>query len=224
MTKTLSAVLILIAGFIGGIFLMPQPTAPRLVPTVDAPMANQGSCAAEMELLREETASLRRELQELGLRIDLMGSGSLRREPLDGFVSQNDFNALAEKLGERATFGSSDEGLKVKVEETLQEIRRKENDERGTRKIQERIAWASEWLGLDAAQQALYEEMIHEEQRDGRELGELWKSGSLTAEEGGQMKAENGRRHLDNVASMLSPQQLETFNNAFGKQRRASGD
>jgi hypothetical protein len=36
------------------------------------------------------------------------------------------------------------------------------------------------------------------------------------------MKGENRRRHLDNVASMLNPEQLETFNNAFGEQRRGS--
>ena len=203
---------------IGVVFLiMPQPTAPPL-----APIANQESYAAEIELLREETASLRRELQELNLRVGSMGAGSLKREPLDGFVSQNDFDALAKKLGEQTTLGSVDKELEVKVEETLQDIRRKENDERVARRTKERIAKASEWLGFDAAQEALYEEMISEEQRDESELSELWKSGNLTAEEGGQMKGENRRRHLDNVASMLNPEQLETFNNAFGEQRRGS--
>jgi len=187
-----------------------------------APIANQESYAAEIELLREETASLRRELQELNLRVGSMGGGALKREPLDGFVSQNDFDALAKRIGEQGTPGSVEKELEVKVEETLQEIRRKENDEKAARRTQERIAKASEWLEFDAAQQALYEEMIYEEQRDERELSELWKSGSLTAEEGGQMKGENRRRHLDNVASMLNPEQLETFNNAFGEQRRGS--
>jgi len=187
-----------------------------------APIANQESYAAEIELLHEETASLRRELQELNLRVGSMGGGALKREPLDGFVSQNDFDALAKRIGEQGTPGSVEKELEVKVEETLQEIRRKENDEKAARRTQERIAKASEWLEFDAAQQALYEEMIYEEQRDERELSELWKSGSLTAEEGGQMKGENRRRHLDNVASMLNPEQLETFNNAFGEQRRGS--
>jgi len=205
---------------IGVVFLiMPQPTAPPL-----APSANQESYAAEIELLREETASLRRELQELNLRVGSMGGGSLKREPLDGFVSQNDFDALAKRLGEQTTLGSVDKELEVKVAETLQEIRRKENDERAARRTQSRIAKASEWLGFDVAQQDLYEEMIYEEQRDERELSELWQSGSLTAEEGGQMKGENRRRHLDNVASMLNPQQLETFNNAFGEERRVPED
>jgi hypothetical protein len=217
---TLIGTLIGLALF-GGIFLiMPQPVAPLL-----AAIANQeSSYAAEIELLREETASLRRELQELNLRMGSVGSGSLKREPLDGFVSQNDFDALAKKLGEQTTLGSSDKELEVKVEETLQEIRRKENDERTARRTQERIAKASEWLGFDVAQQDLYEEMIYEEQRDERELSELWQSGSLTAEEGGRMKGEHRRRHLDNVASMLNPQQLETFNNAFGEQRRVPED
>ena len=154
--------------------------------------------------------------------MDSMGSGSLKREPLDGFVSQNDFDALAKRLGDQTTLGSVDKELEVKVAETLQEIRRKENDERVAWRKQERIAKASEWLGFDTAQQDLYEEMISEEQRDERELSELWKSGSLTTEEGGQMKGENRRRHLDNVASMLNPQQLETFNSVFGEQRRGS--
>ena len=189
-----------------------------------APIVNQESSAAEIELLREETASLRRELQELNLRVGSLASGSIKREPIDGFVSQNDFDALAKRIGEQATPGSVDKELEVKVEETLQEIRRKENDERAAVKTQERIARASEWLDLDASQQALYEEMLSEEQRAGRELSELWQSGSLTAEEGGQMKGENRRRHLDNVASMLNPEQLETFNNAFGEQRRVPED
>ena len=194
-----------------------NPTVPPL-----APIANHESSAAEIELLREETASLRRELQELNLRVGSLASGSIKREPIDGFVSQNDFDALAKRIGEQATLGSADDELEVKVEETLQEIRRKENDERAAWRKQERIAKASEWLDFDAAQQTLYEEMISEEQRDERELSELWKSGSLTAEEGGQMKGENRRRHLDNVASMLNPQQLETFNSVFGEQRRGS--
>jgi hypothetical protein len=203
---------------IGMTFLiMYQPTAPPL-----AASANQESYAEEIELLREETASLRRELQELNLRMDSMGSGSLKREPLDGFVSQYDFDALAKRLGDQTALGSVDKELEVKVEETLQEIRRKENDERVAWRKQERIAKASEWLGFDTAQQDLYEEIIYEEQRDEREMSELWKSGSLTAEEGGQMKGENRRRHLDNVASMLNPQQLETFNSVFGEQRRGS--
>lgn len=203
---------------IGGTFLiMFQPTAPPL-----APIANYESSAAEIELLREETASLRRELQELNLRVGSLANGSIKREPIDGFVSQNDFDALAKRIGEQATPGSVDKELEVKVEETLQEIRRKENDEKAAVRTQERIAKASEWLDLDASQQALYEEMLSEEQRAGRELSELWQSGSLTAEEGGQMKGENRRRHLDNVASMLNPEQLETFNNAFGEQRRGS--
>jgi len=215
--STFQTTLIALA-LIGGAFLiMFQPTAPPL-----AASANQESYAAEIELLREETASLRRELQEMNLRVGSMGGGSLKREPLDGFVSQNDFDALAEKLGAQTTLGSTDKELEVKVEETLQEIRRKENDERTAKRTQERIAKATEWLNFDAAQQALYEEMISEEQRDGRELSELWESGSLTAEEGGRMKGENRRRHLDNVASMLNPQQLEIFNNAFGEQRRGS--
>ena len=197
---------------------MPQPAAPLL-----AAIAHQEeSYAAEIELLREETASLRRELQEMSLRIGSMGSVPIKREPLNGFVSQNDFDALAKKLGEQTALGSVDKELEVKVEETLQEIRRKENDERVAWRKQERIAKASEWLGFDTAQQDLYEEMISEEQRDERELSELWKSGSLTTEEGGQMKGENRRRHLDNVASMLNPQQLETFNSVFGEQRRGS--
>ena len=203
---------------IGGTFLiMFQPTAPPL-----APIANYESSAAEIELLREETASLRRELQELNLRVGSLASGSIKREPIDGFVSQNDFDALAKRIGEQGTPGSVDKELEVKVEETLQEIRRKENDEKAAVRTQERIAKASEWLDLDASQQALYEEMLSEEQRAGEELSELWKSGSITAEEGGQMKGENRRRHLDNVASMLNPEQLETFNNAFGEQRRGS--
>ena len=128
------------------------------------------------------------------------------------------------KLYDQLCFSYSDKNWvpEVKVEETLQEIRRKENDEKAAVRTQERIAKASEWLDLDASQQALYEEMLSEEQRAGRELSELWKSGSITAEEGGQMKGENRRRHLDNVASMLNPEQLETFNNAFGEQRRGS--
>ncbi|MDG2310287.1 MAG: hypothetical protein P8L98_06890, partial [Planctomycetota bacterium] len=110
---------------IGGTFLiMFQPTAPPL-----APIANHESSAAEIELLREETASLRRELQELNLRVGSLASGSIKREPIDGFVSQNDFDALAKRIGEQATPGSVDKELEVKVEETLQEIRRKENDE-----------------------------------------------------------------------------------------------
>ena len=206
---------------IGGIFLiMPQPTAPPL-----APIASQESYAAEIELLREETASLRRELQELNLRVGSMGSGSLKREPLDGFVSQNDFDALAKKLGEQTTFASVDKELEVKVEETLQEIRRKENDEKIAWRKQERITKVSGWLGLDTAQQALYEEMISEEQDDKRALSELVRSGSsLTLEEGERIVGENRRRHLDNVASMLNPEQLEIFNNAFGEQRRGSKD
>lgn len=187
-----------------------------------APIANHESSAAEIELLREETASLRRELQELNLRVGSLASGSIKREPIDGFVSQNDFDALAKRIGEQTAPSSVDKELEVKVEETLQEIRRKENDEKAAVRTQERIAKASEWLDLDASQQALYEEMLSEEQRAGRELSELWKSGSITAEEGGQMKGENRRRHLDNVASMLNPEQLETFNNAFGEQRRGS--
>ena len=203
---------------IGGTFLiMFQPTAPPL-----APIANYESSAAEIELLREETASLRRELQELNLRVGSLANGSIKREPIDGFVSQNDFDALAKRIGEQTAPSSVDKELEVKVEETLQEIRRKENDEKAAVRTQERIAKASEWLDLDASQQALYEEMLSEEQRAGRELSELWKSGSITAEEGGQMKGENRRRHLDNVASMLNPEQLETFNNAFGEQRRGS--
>lgn len=196
---------------------MPQPTALPLAST-----ANQESYAAEIELLREETASLRRELQELNLRMGSMSNGPLKREPLAGFVSQDDFDALAKKLGEQTTFGSVDKELEVKVEETLQGIRRKENEKRVAGRTKERIAKASEWLGFDDAQQALYEEMISEEQDDARALSELWKSGSLIAEEGGQIKGENRRRHLDNVASMLNPEQLETFNNVFGEQRRGS--
>ena len=215
--STFQTTLIVLA-LVGVTFLiMFQPTAPPL-----APIANHKSSAAEIELLREETASLRRELQELNLRVGSLANGSIKREPIDGFVSQNDFDALAKRIGEQATPGSVDKELEVKVEETLQEIRRKENDEKAAVRTQERIAKASEWLDLDAAQQALYEEMISEEQRAGRELSELWKSGSITAEEGGQMKGENRRRHLDNVASMLNPEQLETFNNAFGEQRRGS--
>lgn len=215
--STFQTTLIALA-LVGVTFLiMFQPTAPPL-----APIANHESSTAEIELLREETASLRRELQELNLRVGSLANGSIKREPIDGFVSQNDFDALAKRIGEQAAPSSADKELEVKVEETLQEIRRKENDEKAAVRTQERIAKASEWLDLDAAQQALYEEMISEEQRAGRELSELWKSGSITAEEGGQMKGENRRRHLDNVASMLNPEQLETFNNAFGEQRRGS--
>ena len=182
------------------------------------PMANEDSYASELKELRAETKSLRDELQSLNLEIASLGGGPVKREPVDGFVSKREFEALARKMDDQVVLGGQAGTLEARVEQVVENMEERERQERRERKREERIQRVSGWLDLDEGQTQLYGEFLTLNEQAEERFELAWEAGNLSDEEAGQMKRDNRLRHLENVASMLNPQQTETFNEWMGRE------
>ena len=174
----------------------------------------------EVAEIRSELEILARQQRELALSITSLENNQVARKPINGFVSKNEFDSLAKEMRQQKTPSVNKEIFEDRVEETLQEIRQREDEERAARKREETSRKVTNWLNLDQFQQTQYSELLLERDMAARELSRLWEAGELSPEEGGTIKSENRENHLNNVASILTTQQLELFNEAFRKGQR----
>ena len=209
----LTGVLSGVAGATVAMLMISGPSANQI-----GPITNQDTYATELEELRAETKSLRDELQTLNLELASLGGGPVKREPVDGFVSKREFEALAKKMDDQVVVGGQAGTLEARVEQVVEDMEEREREERKERRRQDRIQKVSGWLDLDEGQTQLYAEFLTLDDQADERFDLAWEAGNLSEEEAGQMKRDNRLRHLENVASMLNPQQTETFNEWMGRE------
>ena len=199
-----------VSGVVGGVFgaLLTSSffAPPQSIET--QPLDIQEVSAVEQ--LKKEMDSFRLELQALNLKMSSANQTSMKREPAGGFVSQKDFDELVQSLAKNDLQEPAQ--LKNQIEKTLKEVRNKEAEDKAivTRKSQ--TDSMAGWLNLSDTQQVLYLEVLEERDAAALDFRERWEAGTLTQAEAGALKRENQTRHFDNVAAILNPEQLETFN------------
>jgi len=168
--------------------------------------------------LFEQLRDLERRNEALQERITALENGPVETKRFGdkATVTREELDAVASRVEELLEGRTVPRALETKVADTLQAIRKQENAVRRAKKEQATVARRDARveamrtrLNLDSRQVA--DLRLHFEaraERD-RELSRAWEAGELDRAAAGALKRTNQQAHLDGLATILTPAQLE---------------
>ncbi len=174
---------------------------------------------ARVDALVEENRELRERLATIELR---PATASTKRAPIEGFVSQLEFEAFREEvlaaLEDRTLpAGEVDTGLKARIADALTTIRKEETaekirgyQEKRAQRLEDDLVRMEKWLELAPHQvDGMRTVLLTQYQREEEQM-RLWEEGQ-DPELVGERKREDGERFNADLQLVLTPEQLETF-------------
>lgn len=173
---------------------------------------------------------LSQEVSQLKTRLELISAvpRTEERAPVEGFITRVEFEALEDELRKllepqpEASVQEEQRKLKDQVAGALIEIRKQEAvdkvrdyQEQREERLDRDVEKITDWLNLSAYQEQGMRDVLRDQYAREAELTRLWEEGE-SDEVLGAMKAEARTTFQDEVRSVLTPEQAQTFLEGIG--------
>lgn len=173
-----------------------------------------------LQVLREENANLRDRLIALE-----QSSGQDLRKPIEQQVTRAEFEAFKREvrafLDAGVAFEPESKEFKTKVANLMESIRKQEAVEEikamqanDAERLEDRVKQWDEWLGFNEYQRGEFRLLLSTRDMHNVEILRMWSEGA-DDQAIGEAKRDNEARHQAAVAALLTPQQLQVYQEKY---------